>query len=78
MILLVKHQADDKTMGERILDLAKELHSIRHKIIIADTTVTDVHLARVKLALDFERRPEIIFQAIMENWDQPRIVREMY
>lgn len=39
---------------------------------------TDAALATVKLALALRARPVLQLRAIVEGWDQQRIVRELY
>lgn len=36
-------------------------------------------VARIKVALDFNRKPSVFkLRAIVEGWDEVRLVREMY
>lgn len=67
------------TMAEILLDLAEAAKKPADKIVIAEEWFRGAHLARIKLALDFDRRDAgLKFRAIFEDWDQERIVREIY
>lgn len=67
------------TLAERLLDLAHCTRMDRNTLIVATESCPDHLFARIKLAMDFERKgPATVLQAIVEGWDQQRIVRETY
>lgn len=70
----------DPPFAVQLIDI---LAAIRYKpnllMITEEGSYEWHHLARVKLALDFEKLGKgVMFRAIMEEWDQQRIVRECY
>lgn len=42
------------------------------------TGMTAAQLALVDLAIKFKQRTDLILPAIVEGWDRPRIIREMF
>ena len=53
---------------------------MRGSLIVCTTSADDqLDFARLQLALDFYRKgPAVHFRAIVEEWDQFRIVKETY
>lgn len=52
---------------------------LHDRVLLASEKFDDVHLARIRLAIDFSRRPASFrLRAIVEEWEHDRIVREMY
>lgn len=67
------------TLAERLIELADALLLPRGQLMIAERAVDDVTLARIKLALDFRRLPVgKRFTAIVGEWDQQKMLREVY
>lgn len=67
------------THAEILLGLARAVRLPPGVLIEAAGPVSESDYARIKLALDFERRgPGLIFRAIVEEWGPYRIVREVY
>lgn len=69
------------TAAEVLLDYARVTRLPRDELLVFDEAYhpDEVDFARVKLALDFERRGvAFALRAIVEKWDILRIVREVY
>lgn len=70
----------DPPCAIQLIDL---LAAIRYKpdllIITQEGNYEWHHFAKIQLALDFEKLGKgVMFRAIMEEWDQQRIVKETY
>lgn len=63
--------------GEGLAEIAKQVSGSR--IMIADAGPDpNTAIAVVKLALFLKSKPVTQFRSIVEEWDLPRIVRELY
>jgi hypothetical protein len=70
---------DPPILAELLLDMARIYSYPKDELVTTVLPLSDAELARVKLALDFARLPAgRRFQAIVEDWDKFRIVREVY
>ncbi len=73
-----------ETQAEKILRMARMVLYPRDVLIESFTSEEHLpsvgrNLALVKLSLDFKRKSAALhLRAILENWDQQRIVREVY
>jgi hypothetical protein len=66
------------TVAEALLTLAERILFPAANVISCDRP-SDRDIAQVRTALDFYRcKHRIAVQAIVEEWDLPRIVREIY
>lgn len=67
------------TVAERLLDLADAMRRPKHQVICGEKPVGDWVYACIVLALALEDSPPALkIRAIIEGWDEPRIVREIY
>lgn len=69
------------TCAEGLLDLAESILMPRSSLVIAENTNSENFgrvLALYNLGLDLRRSKVISLRAIVENWDQLRINRELY
>lgn len=66
------------TEAERLLGLVDRLGPRSH-VTRVEGDVTAAHVALIRLALDFSRKPKVFqMRAIVEDWDRDQIVREVY
>jgi hypothetical protein len=65
------------TPGEWLADIARQVSTPRITIAEAGDDMA-TGLAVVKLALVLKGRPVVLFRSIVEEWDLPTIVRELY
>lgn len=64
--------------AEILLALARSIDS-DDKIREAPEGISiDVGLARCKVALDFVKRRDLVFRALVEDWNYGRIIMELY
>lgn len=70
----------ESSVAEHLLNMARDLRGVSSTtLMVALRPMSDVELAEVKLALDFSTLGNIIhLRAMVEEWDQERIVRETY
>lgn len=71
---------DQATLAERLIALADCLYEGgRDKVVYINQDPGEVNLARMALGLALRNRPKVfILRAIVENWSQERLMREMY
>jgi hypothetical protein len=63
------------SVAEALLTLATQIRVPSKELVyVADET----QAARAKLALDLEKKPQVAFKAIVEDWDLPRITSALY
>ncbi len=66
------------SVAEELLDVARILKYPRDLLLIPTPYCVE-NMHRVRLALDLDRRHRgLILRAIVENWDLPTLIREMY
>ena len=63
--------------AEKLLDLVRAVRFSSSLVLNASGLREDA-LARIKFALDFERKTELVFRAVAEDWDYHRIFKETY
>lgn len=68
-----------RTIAENLIEMAQALRMNRGQLIIADETLTESQFAKIKLALLLmDSEPVVKLRAIVEDWGNEKIVREMY
>ncbi len=67
------------TTAEYLIELARTIRLPGEKIVVAQPDMAGWMVEQCKTALDFDAKPmEFKFRALYEEWDQERIVRELY
>ncbi len=73
------------SVAESLINLANQIEYPPGKLIIdvgmeEQPTPAEVQLglSRIALALRLKRHPDIVFQAMMENWDLSTIIRKLH
>lgn len=67
-----------RILAEELLELAEQVRFPR-SLILSMPAMEGKQLARIKLALDLlDRPPSFKLRAIVEEWDQRRLVEELY
>ena len=70
---------DKPCVAEDLLDLTAYVLCPKDRLVLVQDKVPSEYVAFVYLAIEFHRSPaELKFRAIMERWDQRRIIRELY
>lgn len=67
----------ETTIASYLLDLARE-NSNRRLVVVKAGPDPDTAIAVIKLALVLQEHRATAFRAMVEGWDQQRIVRELY
>lgn len=63
-----------RPIAEFLVELAKDVLYPQSALVL----VRPDQLALYKLAIDLWRKPGLVVRALMEEWDQQRIVKELY